>query len=67
MPWLWNKRPYLFVFVQEPSLADFTATDRRKVIDRLLADDYVLEALHHVIFSAPEASVPYKYFLSRAV
>jgi hypothetical protein len=41
--------------LQEPTLGDFTATDRRKVIDRLLADDYVLEALHHVIFSANQA------------
>ncbi len=37
-------------------MSDFTATDRRAVVDRLLADDYVLEALHHVIFSAPERS-----------
>ena len=43
---------------QEPGLSEFTATDRRGVIDRLLSDDYVLEALHHVIFSAPTDADP---------
>lgn len=54
---LWDDRfPFMLcVGVQEPTLGAFTATDRRKVIDRLLADDYVLEALHHVIFSANQA------------
>jgi hypothetical protein len=35
-------------------LGDFTATDRRRIVEKLLGDDYVLEALHHVIFSVPE-------------
>lgn len=39
---------------QEPSLEDYTATDRRRVVEKLLSDDYVLEALHHLIFSAPD-------------
>lgn len=36
---------------QEPALSDFTATDRKRVVEKLLSDDYVLEALHHLIFS----------------
>ena len=39
---------------QEPQLSDFTATDRRRIVEKLMGDDYVLEALHHVIFSVPE-------------
>lgn len=35
---------------ESPSLDDFTATDRRKVIRRLLSDDYVLQMLHQMIF-----------------
>lgn len=35
---------------ESPGLEDFTATDRRKVIRRLLADDYVLQMLHQMIF-----------------
>lgn len=32
-------------------LTDFTATDRRAVVSRLLEDEYVLQALHDVIFA----------------
>ena len=35
-------------------MSDFTATDRRRIVEKLMSDDYVLEALHHVIFSVPE-------------
>ena len=37
-----------------PTLDDFTATDRRKVIRRLLSDDYVLQMLHQMIFGPAE-------------
>lgn len=37
---------------ESPGLEDFTATDRRKVIRRLLSDDYVLQMLHQMIFGA---------------
>ena len=35
---------------ERPDVSDFTATDRTALIRKLLADDYVLEALHRLIF-----------------
>jgi hypothetical protein len=36
---------------RQVSLADFTGGDRRAVVSRLLQDEYVLQALHDVIFA----------------
>lgn len=36
---------------RQVSLADFTGEDRRAVVSRLLQDEYVLQALHDVIFA----------------
>lgn len=41
--------------VGEPGLSDFTATDRRRVIRRLLSDDYVLQMLHSMVFGGDSA------------
>jgi hypothetical protein len=36
---------------RQVSLSDFTGGDRRAVVSRLLQDEYVLQALHDVIFA----------------